>query len=293
MRTLLCSLLALLSCPALLAAESDYPRGEMLMEPAELQEAPADAFVVLDVRAEDDYQQGHIPGALHVDIGKWKADFAENKDPGMWAQRIGGLGITRDTKVVVYDQGVSSSAGRLWWILRYWGVRDARLLNGGWAQWKKSGGAVQQEAPVEPEPAEFMPAANEDRLVTTAELLEQLGGGAKIVDTRSEAEHCGIDSRSNRRGGAIPGATHLEWSELIDAESGRLKTAKELRQLFTSKGIDLDQPVTTHCQSGGRASVMVFALELMGADDVRNYYAGWGEWGNTDQTPVVKPEPKE
>lgn len=293
MRTFICSVLALLSCQSILAAENTYPRGELLMEPAQLQQAPADEFVVLDVRSQEEYRQGHIPGAHRVDVGAWKEAFAVDKDPGAWAERIGELGITRDSTVVLYDQGLSSNAARIWWILRYWGVEDARLLNGGWAQWKATGGDVQTETPQSPEPVEFEPAPNENRLATLSSLLDQLDfASLQILDVRSEAEFCGIAQRSNQRGGAIPGATNLEWSELIDPETQRFKTADELRQLFASKGVDLDQPLTTHCQSGGRASVMAFALELMGADKVRNYYAGWSEWGNTDQTPVVKPEPK-
>lgn len=263
------------------------------MEPAQLQQAPADEFIILDVRAEKDYREGHVPGAQRVDVGEWKKAFADNKSAEAWAERIGELGITRDSKVVLYDDNRNKSAARIWWILRYWGVEDARLLNGGWAQWQTSDGAIQKETPPAPEAAEFTPIPNKQRLVTTASLLDQLDSPSlQILDTRSEAEYCGIAKQTNQKGGAIPGAVHLEWSELIDPQTQRFKTADQLRQLFQRKGVVLDQPLTTHCQSGGRASVMVFGLELMGAENVQNYYAGWSEWGNIDQTPVVQPDPK-
>ena len=76
----------------------------------------------------------------------------------------------------------------------------------------------------------------------------------------------------------------------MNQETHRFKSPHELRELFAQAGIDLKRPTLTHCQSGGRASVMVFALELMGAEHVRNYYRGWSEWGNLDETPIVKPE---
>ena len=101
-----------------------------------------------------------------------------------------------------------------------------------------------------------------------------------------------MEKRDNKRGGAIPGAKHLEWSDLIDEETQRFKRPEELRRLFDQAGIDLTRPTVSHCNGGGRASVMAFGLELMGAQDVRNYYRGWGEWGNTPGVPVEIPVAK-
>ncbi len=101
---------------------------------------------------------------------------------------------------------------------------------------------------------------------------------------------CGIDKEDNKKGGAIPGAKHLEWSDLIDQDTQRFKGADQLRQLFDEAGIDLNRPTASHCNGGGRAAVMAFGLELMGAKEVRNYYRGWGEWGNSDDAPVMVPK---
>ena len=111
----------------------------------------------------------------------------------------------------------------------------------------------------------------------------------QIVDARSNDEHCGVDTRDNKRGGAIPGAKHLEWSDLIDQDTHRFKSAAQLSKLFAQAGIDLSRPTASHCNGGGRAAVMVFGLQLMGAPQVRNYYRGWGEWGNADNTPIAVP----
>src|SRR5262249_509141 len=113
------------------------------------------------------------------------------------------------------------------------------------------------------------------------------GGKLQIVDARSEKEYCGVEKLTNKRAGAIPGARQLEWVDLLDQEAYRFKPAAELRRLFEQAGISLDKPTTTYCQSGGRASVLAFGLELMGAKDVSNYYSSWNEWGNTDDTPVA------
>jgi thiosulfate/3-mercaptopyruvate sulfurtransferase len=133
-------------------------------------------------------------------------------------------------------------------------------------------------------------APQKDRLATRAYVTERLGGKAQIVDARSTEEYCGT-AETAKRGGAIPGAVHLEWSDTVD-KTGRFKSAAELAKLMQETGIDPAKPSITYCQSGGRAAVLAFALELMGGKDVRNYYRSWAEWGNAEDTPIVKPKPK-
>jgi thiosulfate/3-mercaptopyruvate sulfurtransferase len=95
-----------------------------------------------------------------------------------------------------------------------------------------------------------------------------------------------------KRSGAIPGARHLEWSDTLDRKTGKFKTAPELAKLFKEAGVDPKKPAVTYCQSGGRAALLAFVVELMGGKEVRNYYRSWSEWGNDPETPIVKPRPK-
>src|SRR5262249_19004808 len=133
-----------------------------------------------------------------------------------------------------------------------------------------------------------LPEARETLLATKDFVLGQLKDKKyQIVDARSEKEHCG-DVKLAKRGGAIPGAMHLEWSDAFDADTHRFKSAADLAQILRDAGLALDRPTVPYCQSGGRAAVMAFTLELMGANEVRNYYRSWSEWGNADETPVVK-----
>jgi thiosulfate/3-mercaptopyruvate sulfurtransferase len=274
------------------APAQDYPRAELLLEPAELAKPEvAREFVVLDVRSEEAYQEGHVPGARRVDHDTWKDAFGDGKDAEGWSERIGQLGIGPGAKVVLYDDQGMKDAARIWWILRYWGVRDARMLNGGWETWKAEGRPTSDQTPPAPQPAEFKARARRRRLAVKRQILASLAESTwQIVDTRSEAEFCGIDKKGNQKAGAIPGAVRLEWSDLIDSETHRLKSPDQLRELFAQAGIELDRPTVTHCQSGGRASVMAFGMELMGAKQVRNYYQSWNEWGNSDDTPIVVSE---
>jgi thiosulfate/3-mercaptopyruvate sulfurtransferase len=292
------------SLPTLLAAvlysgvavgadDAAYPRARLLLEPTELARPEMGReFVVLDVRSQEQYDGGHVPGARRVDHDAWKEAFGDGDDSDGWSRRIGELGIGRDTKVVLYDDKSMKDAARIWWILRYWGIRDARLLNGGWNGWTSAGLPTSEDPPPPASPVEFKANARSRRLVTKGRILKSLAqSGLQIVDARSEAEFCGTDTRDNKKGGAIPGAKNLEWSDLIDPETQRFRSPREIRRLLAQADIDLDRPTATYCQSGGRASVMAFGLELMGAKRVGNYFRGWNEWGNAPETPVAEPSP--
>ncbi len=296
MRYFLLGLITASVCLAsmLLAAEGGYPRPELLVEPAELADPQAaKEFILLDARPQTEYAQEHAPGARWVDHAAWSKSFGEGQDAGGWSRRIGELGINAKSRVVVYDDNAAKDAARIWWILRYWGVDDVRLLNGGWKAWKAQGLPTSAQ-PESPQPVTFQATPRSERLATKNEILDLLRGRQlQIVDARSEGEFCGTEPLGNKRGGAIPGAKHLEWSDLLDPKTHRFKSAQELRRLFEQAGIDLNRPTASHCQSGGRASVMAFGLELMGAEDVRNYYRGWSEWGNADDTPIEPGKPRE
>jgi len=272
---------------AILATDA-FPRADLLIESGELAKPEVvRQFVILDVRSAADYAAGHLPSARWVDHSAWAKAFGDGKDATGWSKRIGELGIASDAKVVIYDASYKDAA-RIWWILRYWGVEDVRLLHGGWPAWKAAGLPVETITPKTTTPLTFAGVPRTRRLATKQQLLDALKTDAlQIIDARSEAEYCGTEPASNKRAGAIPGAKHLDWVDLIDKDTQRFKDAQTLRKLFQDSGIDLTKPSATHCQSGGRSSVMAFAMELMGAGDVSNYYASWGEWGNADDTPIV------
>jgi thiosulfate/3-mercaptopyruvate sulfurtransferase len=273
-----------------LGQKTGYPQAKLLLEANELSNPKiGGTFRLLDTRTKKNYDAGHIPGAQWVDAAEWGKAFAAGQHPEEWSKRIGDLGVDRDVAVIVYGDALTPDSGRIWWILRYWGINDVRLLNGGWHAWhKENRTTVKETTPVSARRPKLTPQT--DQLATKSQLLEALEKGhLQIVDARSQAEFCGEKALA-KRSGAIPGAVHLEWMDVIDKKSQRFKSAEELAKLFRDKKIDLSQPIVTHCQSGGRAAVMAFALELMGGKDVRNYYKSWSEWGNADDTPIEKPQ---
>jgi thiosulfate/3-mercaptopyruvate sulfurtransferase len=296
-RTAVCFSALLLAFRDRLPAEEAYPRGDLLIEASQLAQPQfAAKFVILDARPRQKYEEGHIPNARWVDPNVWARAFDHGQDNQEWSMRIGSRGVGANTKVIVYDDVLGREAARVWWILRYWGVDDVRLLNGGWKAWTDGRFLVQRtDAP--PAAVEFTAKARPECLATKDQLLRSLRGDSgekqvQIVDARSEREFCGVEKMHNKRAGAIPGAKQLDWIDLIDKSTHRFKSPAELRQLFASAGIALDRPTATHCQSGGRASVMAFGMELMGAKDVSNYYPSWAEWSSDPNAPVVAGQPR-
>lgn len=277
-----------------LAGDDPYPRSELLIEPTQLNKADvAKGFVILDAREKANYDEGHAPNAQWVDHAGWAKAFGNGGDAAGWSKRIGALGIHSDSKVVVYDNNYTKDSARIWWILRYWGVENVRLLNGGWTGWKAGGTPTEKTVAIST-PAKFDAIARPDRLATKDQLLKSLKeGGIQIVDARSEKEFCGVEKMTNKKAGAIPGAKQLEWIDLIDKETQRFKSSADLKKLFDGAGIDLTKTTATHCQSGGRAAVMAFGMELMGSKGVSNYYSSWSEWGNAEDTPVAPGKAKQ
>lgn len=273
-------------------APDHYPRADLLAEAADLLSPESARKVrVLDVRSRDQYRAGHIPGAVWLNHEEWSRTFAKSQNPSDWEKRISALAITPDETIVIYDNAKDKEAARIWWILRYWGFDHARLLNGGWHAWHDVSGPISTEN-VTPAPTTPRLSARQHRLATKQQVLDSISKKTwQIVDARSKGEYCGKVEMA-KRNGAMPGAVQLEWSDLLDPKTQRFKSAAELARIFRAAGIDLQQPTVTHCQSGGRASVMAFGLELMGAGEVRNYYRSWAEWGNADDTPIVIPREK-
>ena len=206
------------------------PDSQMLVEPAELQKKLNDPTLrILDVRSAEEYGKRHIRGAVRVDVGGWKTLATADRglhDAKGWAEKLGSLGITPKSHVVVYGGRLTNSA-RIWWLLKYAGVKKASLLNGSWESWKKSDRPSQTSTP-KVAVTKFTPDFQSDRLEEIDSLKQSLKSDKiQVVDTRSDAEF---------EGGRIPGSAHLEWKELV-AKDGRFKTKTELQELFRKRGI--------------------------------------------------------
>lgn len=188
----------------------------------------SDRLRILDVRSSADYSEFHIPNAINVDVAKWKK-LAFDDSHG-WANTVGSLGIDSDSHVVVYGTKLSDT-GRAWWLLKYAGVENVSILDGGYEWWTKSDGPTTTAVP-KVATTEFKPNFQLDRLEQIDSVKKSLHSSTvNVLDTRSAEEF---------NAGHIPGAAHLEWKELVAAD-GRFKSKSELQTLFQDRGIALSE----------------------------------------------------
>lgn len=227
-------------------ADQKVQSSAMLIEPGDLQKKlNQHGLRILDARPQAEYAQGHVPGAVTVDAKSWQEQGKKAggfHDAKAWGEKVGQLGIGRDTPVVVYGSNLTDTA-RVWWTLKYLGVHDVAILNGGWQLWIKEKQPTDTALP-KFTVVKFEPKFQADRLEEIDSLKKAVQSSrVTVVDARSADEFSGKDVRG-KRGGHIPGAKNLEWKELL-ADDGRFKSPDKLRDLFRQRGIYSDQTAVT------------------------------------------------
>jgi thiosulfate/3-mercaptopyruvate sulfurtransferase len=271
-----------------------YARPELLAETDWLADHVADPRIrVVDARSEKEYVAGHIAGAVHMDGFGGNIPRAENGDmgsPAEFARLVGELGIDNDTTVIVCD-APSQRMGMVAWAFLYYGHADVRILDGGVAKWRAEGRAL--DAQLSEWPAATYVARPVEAVYCS---LEQAKAGVDrddfvFWDTRSADEYAGDATAgfgSVPRPGHIPGAAHLEWTELLDPESRTLKPAAELRRLLEARGITPDKQVAGYCQGGARGALGALVLRVLGYDRAQTYAGSFAQWSNQSDTVVER-----
>jgi thiosulfate/3-mercaptopyruvate sulfurtransferase len=196
-------------------------------------------------------------------------------------------GVDAATPIVVYDEQSGIRAARAFWFLEYFGHPSTRLLNGGFGAWQRAGLPVTRDA-APAAASEWTGRRETSRLATWKDVQGALArNGTVLLDTRSDGEYCGTVVRA-KRGGAIPGAVHIEWTRNLTPE-GEFRPAGELKQMYEDAGVTPDREVITYCQGGYRAAHSYLALRLLGYPRVRMYVGSWKEWGDREDLPVERP----
>jgi len=253
----------------------------------------------VDYDSKANYELGHIPGAVLFD---WKNDINDPITRNVLSKEscqnlLQNAGINNDTTLLLYGDFNNWFAAFAFWVLKYYGYKDIRLINGGRKKWLQEDRALTKDVPTYSK-GNF--AANEPdsnirvfldevkRAVSAPEL--------KMVDVRSPKEFTGeilappeYPTEHAQRGGHIPGAVNIPWAQAVNDSDGTFKSTDELKQLYESKGITPDKEIIAYCRIGERSSHTWFVLKyLLGYPKVKNYDGSWTEWGNMIANPIEK-----
>ncbi|WP_370415276.1 sulfurtransferase [Streptomyces fradiae] len=256
--------------------------------------------VLLDVRylavggppGRPEYEAGHIPGAVYVDLDAELAGppGAGGRHPlpdlAAFGATMRRAGVSAGTPVVVYDGGLGWGAARAWWLLRWAGHPNVRVLDGGIAAWT---GELSKDVPA-PAPGDFEPRPGGLRLLD-ADGAASLARSGLLLDARAAERYRGDVEPIDRIGGHIPGAVSAPTMENVDG-TGRFRSAEALRARFAGLGADSAGEIGVYCGSGVSAAQEVLALELAGFEAA--LYAGsWSEWSGDPARPVATgPDPQ-
>lgn len=241
-----------------------------------------------DPRAE--FEAGHIPGARFLDL----ASLTDPTSPvpqalpnaAQLGERLGGLGVPERARIVLYDDSDIKTSARAWFTLSAHGVGNVAILDGGLAKWRGEGRAL-EEGPASMGAAAPPPLDAAKGVRFKADMLANLNSGTEqVLDARAADRvfGTGTDPVHGGENGRIPGALNLPFGGVYNAD-GTFKSPDDLRAAFLEAGIDLDRPVITTCGSGVTASVLLFALRLIGKQDVALYDGSWSEWSADPDTP--------
>jgi thiosulfate/3-mercaptopyruvate sulfurtransferase len=235
------------------------------------------------------YDEGHIPGAVRLDISTSRdknnpPTFLPDLDT--FVAKLEELGISNDTHIIFYDDRGGIYGTRPWVLLRLIGHENASIVNGGWPRWVDESRPVTTETPIVSR-GKFEVSRN-DQWIATADDVEAAidEPGVQLLDSRTADEFAGIDLRRNPRGGAIPSATNLFWEDTLEGEFQSFRSADELAVLFENTGLSKSDEIITYCQGGGRAAHELFALYLMGYDDLRLYLGSMEDWSRQAERPL-------
>jgi len=243
------------------------------------------------------YAEAHIPGAIGFD---WKTDLQDQvkRDflgPDEFGALFGSRGISNDHTVVLYGDRNNWFAAYTYWYLKYYGHDKVLLMNGPREKWIAEDRPTSTEVPSY-EPATFTAQEGDDAIrAKRDEVAEALGTSTRLVDVRSPAEFSGeliampgYENEGAQRSGHIPGAASVPWAQAVQ-EDGTFKTAEELEELYTGKGVLNGDPIIAYCRIGERSAHTWFVLhELLGRDAVKNYDGSWTEWGNLVDVPIER-----
>ncbi len=280
---------------------SEFTNPDVLVETGWLEERLDDPNIRI-VEVDEDtqaYEKGHIPNALgwnwntdlHAPVGR---DYVDQDGLAKLLQRAG---VGPDTTLILYGGNNNWFAAYAYWLLRYLGYGNVKLLNGGRKKWELESRAMTNDVPSFTATTLKIDApVNGDFRAFRDEVLQKVSSGTSaLVDVRSPEEYRGeklapdhLPQEQAQVPGHIPGAANVPWGKAAQ-DDGSFKSADDLKSLYEGEGITSDKEVIAYCRIGERSSHTWFALhELLGYDNVKNYDGSWTEYGSLVGVPVEK-----
>ena len=286
-----------------------YAHPEVLVDTQWLQDHIRDTTKVriaeVDYDPKSNYMLGHIPGSVLFD---WKQDINDPVSRNVLSKQacedlLQRVGISNDTTLILYGDFNNWFAAFAFWVFKYYGYKDVRLMNGGRKKWLQEDRPLSKEIPSNYPKGNFKASEPDNNirvfLNQVKEALEDANKkvrGIKMVDVRSPKEFTGeilappeYPTEHAQRGGHIPSAVNIPWAQAVNDNDGTFKSVDELRKLYEPKDITPDKEVIAYCRIGERSSHTWFVLKyLLGYPNVKNYDGSWTEWGNMIANPVEK-----
>jgi len=277
-----------------------YAHPEYLVDTQWVADHSKDADVRIVESDEDPllYATGHVPGAVQLD---WfstlqhplRRDFLTKEK---FEEINSSLGIGNDTTVVFYGDKSNWFACYALWLFQYYGHKNVRIMNGGRAKWEKENRPLTKDVPSYPRASYKAKEPDASIRAFRDEVLKQSNSKKPLVDVRSLKEYTGellhmpnYPQEGATRGGHIPGAVSIPWSQAVNEADSTFKSPEELRALYEGKGIKPNGDVIAYCRIGERSSLTWFVLKyLLGYPKVKNYDGSWTEWGNLVNAPIEK-----
>jgi thiosulfate/3-mercaptopyruvate sulfurtransferase len=281
----------------------EYAHPEVLVDTQWVEDHFKDSNVRIaevDYDPKANYQLGHIPNAVLFD---WKEDINDPTNRNILSRDsceklLRRAGVNNESILVLYGDFNNWFAAFAFWVFKYYGSNDVRLMNGGRKKWLEEDRLLTKDIPQNLPEGNFKASAPDETirifLDDVKKALDQKPK-VKMVDVRSPKEFTGeilappeYPTEHAQRGGHIPGAENIPWAQAV-REDGTFKLREELEEMYKNKGITSDKGIITYCRIGERSSHTWFVLKyLLGYPNVRNYDGSWTEWGNMIANPIEK-----
>lgn len=256
-------------------------------------------LVEVDYDPENGYRKGHIKGASLI---WWKRDVNDpvtrdivNKD--QFEKLMSKNGITPDSEVILYGDFNNWFAAFVFWVFKYYGHKNIKIMNGGRKKWEMEKREYTTEEP-KTNQTQYTAQKPDEKIRAYLDNVRGSLGKSNIVmiDVRSPKEFTGeitappeYPMEHAQRGGHIPGAKNIPWATAVNDENGTFKTVEDLKKIYSEKGVTSDKNVICYCRIGERSSHTWFVLKyLLGYQNVVNYDGSWTEWGNMIKNPIEK-----